>query len=897
MHNKWAAARRRGAVWLAAMLLVAGWGMPAAGQSDKPPAQAAAAADVLRDANGNQIVDNLEQRIGLAAAGDRVPVIVQFDGSVAADRLAAAVGAFPAGRAFDFIAALATTLTPGQVRAAARQPFVTRVELNGRVQATNDEAGYWFGAHPAGAEFGVDGDRDGNPAAYSAADVVVAVVDTGIDAGHVDLDGGKVIGWHDVVGGRAAPYDDDGHGTHVSATIAGTGEGNAAYRGVAPGAALVGVKVLDGSGSGTWDQVLAGVEWVINHKAAYGIAVISLSLGGGTCSDGNDSISLAIDAAVDAGIVAVVAAGNSGPGACTVGSPAAARKAVTVGAAADAGEGGFHQAGFSSRGPTGDGRVKPDISGPGVGITSARAGSGNGYATYNGTSMATPYVSGVVALMLDADPSLVVSSSASQVKDRLMATAIDWGAVGADSDYGAGMLDAYRAVGNGAATAPARPPHQRLEGALTGTGASQWYDIAVTDTSVPIAAALIHKTGTGASPDFDLYLYRPGSSSWVTRAYTYARQETVSWQPDVTGTWRLQVKSYSGVGQYWLDTSAGTGAPPDQPPAVTVLSPAAGATVGGVVSISAAITDDVGVSSATWYASGDLERSGSMSGPIGDGVWNGSWDTTGDPDGGYDFTVVATDTAGQTGFRTMTLVVDNTAPLVTAGPTADPVGTTTATIAWTTDENADGQVTYRVQGSGGPDTTLSSGALTTAHSFDLAGLSPGTAYDYTIRSADAAGNAVTATGSFTTAVGGGSGTWLSGDLEGGTFLAEPSGKGTTSASKNYTYTPSLPGGAAPTQLAVTINVSAYSDAGSTRAGDPSPTIQVYAVSGSSAHLLGTAAGAGSYTCTSSDPAVLATVHPGAGSTIRLVVTSLNKVNRYRDSVSIDAVAVQVDYSY
>lgn len=895
--NRWAVPRRRALAWLAVMLLVVGWAVPAAGQGDKAPAPAAPAADILRDSNGNKVTDNLEQRIDRAAAGERVPVIVQFDGDIAAARLEAAVGAFPAGRAFRFIGALAASLTPGQIRAAARQPFVVRVELNGQVRATNDRAGYWFGARPAGTDFGVDGDRDGNPTSYSAADLVVAVVDTGIDAGHADLDGGKVIGWYDAVGGSPAAFDDNGHGTHVAGTIAGTGDGNAAYRGVAPGAALVGVKVLDGSGSGTWDQVLAGIEWVIHNKAAYGIEVISLSLGGGTCADGSDSISLAIDAAVDAGIVAVVAAGNSGPGACTVGTPAAARKAITVGAAADPGEGGFHQAGFSSRGPTGDGRVKPDVSAPGVAIMSARASSGTGYVAYNGTSMATPYVSGVVALMLDADPSLAVGSSVNQVKDRIMATAIDWGAAGADSDYGAGMLDAYRAVESGAASSPARPVHQQLEGSLSGTGASQWYDLEITDTSVPIAAALIHKTGTGYSPDFDMYLYKPGSTSYVTRAYTYARQETISWHPDVAGTWRLQVKSYSGSGGYWLDTSAGTGAPPDQPPAVTVLSPAAGATVRGVASISAAVTDDVGVSSATWYASGGVERSGSMSGPIGDDVWNGSWDTTGDPDGGYDFTVVATDTAGQTGFRTMTLVVDNTAPLVTAGPTADPVGTTTAAIAWTTDENSDGRVTYRVQGSGGPDTTLSSTTLATAHSFDLAGLSAGTAYEYTVRSADAVGNAVTAAGTFTTAAGGGTGTWLSGDLEGGTFLADPSGKGTSSATKNYTYTPAPPGGAAPTQLTVTINVASYKDAGSQKVGDASPTVQVYAVEGSAAYLLGTATGAGSFSYASSDPAVLATVNPGAGSTIRLVVTSLNKSGRWKDSVSIDAVAVQVDYGF
>ncbi|HWI52190.1 MAG TPA: S8 family serine peptidase [Symbiobacteriaceae bacterium] len=91
----------------------------------------------------------------------------------------------------------------------------------------------------------------------------------------MDLTGGKVIAWNDWVGSRTAPYDDNGHGTHVAGIVAGTGAGNPAYVGVAPGAALVGLKVLNGSGSGSLSNVTAAVDWAVAHRDDYNIRVIS----------------------------------------------------------------------------------------------------------------------------------------------------------------------------------------------------------------------------------------------------------------------------------------------------------------------------------------------------------------------------------------------------------------------------------------------------------------------------------------------------------------------------------------------------------------------------------------------------------------------------------------------
>jgi len=132
---------------------------------------------------------------------------------------------------------------------------------------------------------------------YNGSGIVVAVIDTGIDASHPDLQG-KVIGWKDFVNNRTTPYDDNGHGTHVAGIIASTGAASdGKYKGIAPGAKLVGVKVLNANGSGSVSTIIAGVDWVIQHKDEYNISVINLSLGSSQSSDGTDALSQEVDKA------------------------------------------------------------------------------------------------------------------------------------------------------------------------------------------------------------------------------------------------------------------------------------------------------------------------------------------------------------------------------------------------------------------------------------------------------------------------------------------------------------------------------------------------------------------------------------------------------------------------
>jgi serine protease AprX len=535
------------------------------------------------DRDNDRVLDDLESRLAGKPASERVEVIVTTRERPSPELirgLKGSVGAFDDGRRFSLIDAFVARMTEGQVRALARHPRVIQIEENSRVRALNNTAQVSFGVGEARADApGIEGsaDGDGNVSTYSKDDLVSAVIDTGIDAGHRDLDQGKVLGFRDFVAGRNDPYDDNGHGTHIAATIAGDGDARAddLYRGVAPGGALVGVKVLDATGGGTMADVIAGIEWVVQNREAYGIEVMNLSLGASGCADGTDAESLAVNAAHDAGLVVAVAAGNEGPGTCTIGSPGAATGALTVGAMADAGQAGFKQAYFSSRGKTGVGRIKPDISAPGVGITSAKSGTADGYVDEDGTSMATPFVAGVAMLMLDASSRLGCAADAppscipSEVKSRLKATAVDWGrgddnktagSSGADIDYGAGRLDAYAAIKAAGAdlnSPPAVPEHRLREGRLSATGSQVDYRFQLADVRFPIAATLIIPAISGpsaTSPDFDLYLFDPGGSRVAASEFS-TRQEELGYKPTTVGTYTLRVKSYRGGGDYLLDIS------------------------------------------------------------------------------------------------------------------------------------------------------------------------------------------------------------------------------------------------------------------------------------------------------------------------------------------------------
>ncbi|MBU2577439.1 S8 family serine peptidase, partial [Patescibacteria group bacterium] len=401
------------------------------------------------DKDKNKIFDNLEEILEGQPDEAFFNTIVLFEEKLSDTLFGKAkekIGDFSIKYQYPSISGIATSLTKGQIIALSKIPFVKQIEDDAEVTIFLDKATYWFGVQKARSDFGVDGNLDGQ-VTYSTDDIVIAVLDTGIDYNHLDLNEGKVIGQKCYCCSLLNPQgkcvkpccpngkdedtnalDDHGHGTHVSSIAAGEGEGNLNYKGVAPGAALVGVKVLDSGGSGYMSYVNKGIEWVIANKGTLGIEIMNMSIGAAGCSNGQDSTSLLVNDAVAAGIVSVVAAGNEGSKTCTVGSPAAAQYAITVGAMADVNPGnaasglpryGFYQGYFSSRGPTADGRIKPDVSAPGVFVMAAARGTGNGYTEKTGTSMSTPFTAGVAGLMLHAKPTLTPA----EIKSKIATTA------------------------------------------------------------------------------------------------------------------------------------------------------------------------------------------------------------------------------------------------------------------------------------------------------------------------------------------------------------------------------------------------------------------------------------------------------------------------------------------
>src|SRR5579864_3381749 len=300
-------------------------------------------------------------------------------------------------------------------------------------------------------------------AGFNGAGVGVAVIDSGINDSHPDLQnssetGSRVVYHQDFTGtpttnSAGAQYDLYGHGTHVAGIIGGNGSlSGGRYEGVAPGVSLIDLRALDANGAGTDSTVIAAIQQAIALQNTYNIRVINLSLGRGIpVSYTQDPLCQAVEAAWQSGIVVVVAAGNLGRlsvngsnGYGTVTAPGNDPFVLTVGATKSNGStlpSAETKASYSSKGPTTyDHVVKPDIMAPGNDIVSLAApgttleaaypnelisgtdGKGD-YFKLSGTSMATPAVAGAVALMLQEQSTLTPD----QVKARLMKTASKMG--------------------------------------------------------------------------------------------------------------------------------------------------------------------------------------------------------------------------------------------------------------------------------------------------------------------------------------------------------------------------------------------------------------------------------------------------------------------------------------
>lgn len=299
---------------------------------------------------------------------------------------------------------------------------------------------------------------------YDGDGIIVSIVDTGVNYNHLDLQnhmwssGSYTNGW-DFFDGDSDPMDDYGHGTHCAGSVASDGSAGTNC-GVAPGAIIMALRInYYYGGESTWIEAF-------EFSTTHGARVISTSLGtdhgsmAGTMRQAQENL-------LAAGLCHSIAAGNSGPGSQTIGNPGdcpppwlhpdqtltGGLSAVTTVGATDSND---NIASFSSRGhstwqsdapwydypDSGGGLIDPDIAAPGVNITSCTWPSNSGYTTMDGTSMATPHVAGVMALLLDAVPSLTPAD----VEYYMEMNALELGASGKDNTYGAGRVDAYDAV-------------------------------------------------------------------------------------------------------------------------------------------------------------------------------------------------------------------------------------------------------------------------------------------------------------------------------------------------------------------------------------------------------------------------------------------------------------------
>ena len=343
---------------------------------------------------------------------NRISVIVDFDHTptIEDERMLEQHVSFEVQFRYWLIDSIAGKVDIDLVTKIVELPGVVFVELDGRLEIQMNDVNEIHDVTQVWQDTG-----------YTGTGSVVAIIDTGIDSEHVGLDDidddnstndPKVIAFYDPVntpeltnGTEVKAYDDQGHGTHCAGITAGTGAPDYQYKGVAPMAQLVGVKVLDSGGSGSFATVMAGMEWTVEKRHIFNIRAASMSLGGPGAiewtSSEEESVNRMGNEMMREGVALFIAAGNSAFSA-QIGTPGSAEDVITVGSL----DKNTAIAVYSSQGPTEEGRVKPNIAFVGSSVMAPDYNTGNGYTSKSGTSMATPGAAGLAALMYQANPDL-----------------------------------------------------------------------------------------------------------------------------------------------------------------------------------------------------------------------------------------------------------------------------------------------------------------------------------------------------------------------------------------------------------------------------------------------------------------------------------------------------------
>lgn len=418
-------------------------------------------------------------------------------------------------------------------RVAASAPGVAWVQPNYHYQATAAPSDPLYSQ-----QWGMA--RVGATTAWSVTrgkpSVTVAVIDTGVSLGHPDLSARvDTVNDYDFVNGDTNADDDEGHGTHVAGIIAATADNGVGIAGVAPGIRILPIKVLDGNGSGNSQTVADGIRYAADR----GVQVINMSLGGP--KDPYTAAAVTYAQAKDCLVVA--ATGNDGVNG--VAYPGALKDVVGVGAIDSSNQ----RADFSNYG------TGTDLVAPGVEILSTIP---SGYDKLDGTSMATPFVAGVAALIASSQSGW----SASQIIDRMFTTAHDLGTTGKDSQYGYGLVRADVALTGTAVpdddNIPGVPlPASPAAGTLDRTGDRDDVYSILLGAGQTLDLSLTGAAGT----DFDLWLYGAGStdvnidSQAVASSRTSVYPERVSYVVPTTGVYYVDVYAFAGAGSYSLTWS------------------------------------------------------------------------------------------------------------------------------------------------------------------------------------------------------------------------------------------------------------------------------------------------------------------------------------------------------
>jgi serine protease AprX len=469
-------------------------------------------------------------------------------------------------RALPIIGGFAATVPAAAVGQLARLPGVRAVTPDGRVRVQGAaSSGGIRSVYPKAVRADAAWQRG-----VTGRGVTVAVLDTGV-ASVPDLDGRLVQVTDDATGqttpcknlsGELDCNDRYGHGTFIAGLIAGNGTSSGGkWKGVAPDASILSVKTAGADGAADVSNILAAIQWVVSFKDRYNIRVLNLSLGTDSTQDWKvDPLNYAVERAWAAGMTVVVAASNKGPAAGTITKPADDPWVVTVGAIDDRGTpslGDDRLPDFSGRGPTAHGLAKPDVAAPGAHVVSLRAPGSTidtrypnyvdgSYRQGSGTSMATGVVSGVVALMLQANPGFTPD----RIKHVFKATARD----AASSDpmaVGSGVVDASTA----AFSPPAGAANQGLarssgQGSLAASRGS--VQVKADDPAGTVLGPVL-----GATLTAQLLLWNPGGytgaqwvpADWYLSTWEVHRFYRVSWFGNDWTGYKWRGNSWYGQGE------------------------------------------------------------------------------------------------------------------------------------------------------------------------------------------------------------------------------------------------------------------------------------------------------------------------------------------------------------